>query len=408
MSDPIKVVIADDSQETRFNLRRLIGFDEGLQVVGEAATGTEAVELARQLSPDCVLMDVNMPGVDGLTATKTIIEEKPHTAIIVVSVQGESEYLRRAMASGAREYLVKPFNPDDLIDTIHRVVERVKREQTAVAGTGSGEGDSKGAKVVAVFSAKGGVGKTTLATNLAVALASSGQKRVALLDFDLQFGDVAIALDVTPQFTIVDMVSEQGWSRGQAQSYLTTHDSGLAVLAAPLKPEQADIITAEHIKCILAALRTEFDVIIIDTAQNFTDVTLTALDESDLILLISTLDLPTLKNVMLSNDVMRSLNYPPEKVKLVVNRDNGKIGLDSSLLEKKLNMPVAYSIPSDGRLVVESLNQGIPFIQSAPKAPISVGVSRMAADVGEIDVNPARHRRRLSWRSLLRPAHQVN
>lgn len=408
MSKPIGVVIADDSKETRFNLRRIIEFDSELEVVGEAATGEEAIEQAERLHPDCILMDVNMPGIDGLTATEKIIARQPQTAIIVVSVEGESEYLRRAMAAGARDYLVKPFSPDDLLEAIHRVVERVKKEQNAQMGAQAEEAKERGAKVVTVFSAKGGVGKTTLATNLAVALASSGQLRVALLDFDLQFGDVSIALDITPQFTIADMVKEQGWSRDQAVSYLTSHRSGLKVLSAPLKPEQADIIEASHIKNIISVLRSQFDLIVVDTAQNFTDVTLTALDESDLILLVSTLDLPTLKNVMLSNDVMRSLNYPPEKIRLVVNRDNSKIGLDAGLLEKKLNMPVSYSIPSDGKLVVESLNQGVPFVLSAPKSAISQSIRNMAVDIGGIQKQQAKKQRRPAWLGLLKLVHQGN
>lgn len=395
MSEVIRILVADDSKETRFNLKRLIQFDSGLEVVGEASDGGEAIQKAKELLPDCILMDINMPGVDGLCATEEIVADHPQIAVIIISVQGESEYLRRAMAAGARDYLVKPFGIDDLLSTIHRVVDRVRQEQSAKVHLRLQESE-KPARIVTVFSAKGGVGKTTIATNLAVTLVQMKQ-RVALLDLDLQFGDVSIALDLSPQFTIADMVRETGWTSGETLSYLTRHSSGLLVLAAPLQPEQADTIEGAHVKSILGALRPHFDYIVIDTAQNFTDVTLTALDESDLILLVSTRDLPTLKNVMLSNDVMRSLHYPPEKIRLVVNRENDKVGLDVSLLEEKLGMAVSYRIPSDGRLVVDSMNQGIPVVCSAPKSAITQGFRKMAVDIVGVEAQSLGARKMSVW-----------
>lgn len=299
------------------------------------------------------------------------------------------------MAVGARDYLVKPFTLDELLETIRRVVQRVRQEQSAHMNR-QAEVPKKAAELITVFSAKGGVGKTTIATNLAVALAEMKQK-VALLDFDLQFGDVSIALDLAPRLTIVDMVRESGWTSGEALSYLTEHSSSLSVLAAPLQPEQADLIEGSHVKNILGALLPHFDYIVIDTAQNFTDVTLTALDESDLILLVSTQDLPTLKNVMLSSSVMQSLHYPPEKIRLVVNRENSKVGLSVSMLEDKLGMSVSYRIPFDGKLVVESMNQGIPVVCQAPKSAIAQGFRKMAADIAGVKAAGLKTKRRMLW-----------
>lgn len=395
MSDVIRILVADDSSDTRFNLKRLLQFDSELEIVGEAADGQEVMEKADELLPDCILMDVNMPGTDGLSATEQIVAKHPQMAVIIISVQGESEYLRRAMAVGARDYLVKPFTLDELLETIRRVVQRVRQEQSAHMNR-QAEVPKKAAELITVFSAKGGVGKTTIATNLAVALAEMKQK-VALLDFDLQFGDVSIALDLAPRLTIVDMVRESGWTSGEALSYLTEHSSSLSVLAAPLQPEQADLIEGSHVKNILGALLPHFDYIVIDTAQNFTDVTLTALDESDLILLVSTQDLPTLKNVMLSSSVMQSLHYPPEKIRLVVNRENSKVGLSVSMLEDKLGMSVSYRIPFDGKLVVESMNQGIPVVCQAPKSAIAQGFRKMAADIAGVKAAGLKTKRRMLW-----------
>ena len=165
MGRRLRVLIADDSAPTRESLRRLLEFHQDIEVVGEAADGEEAVNQARLLEPDVILMDINMKPVDGITATEVITTELPRSVIVMMSVQGEQEYLRQAMAAGARDYLTKPFGTDELINTIHNAYEREARRWLQVV-PGPGFPEHQG-KVITVFSAKGGVGKTTIATNLA-------------------------------------------------------------------------------------------------------------------------------------------------------------------------------------------------------------------------------------------------
>src|SRR5262245_20447961 len=259
MSDRIKVLIVDDIPETRDHLSKLLGFEGDVEVVGAAAGGQEAIDMATALKPDVVLMDINMPGMDGITATEKLAAEVPTAAVIMMSVQGEADYLRRSMLAGAREFLVKPFSSDELTASIRQVWAREKdklsRFAPVVVGAGSGggsNGDGEPANVVAVFSPKGGVGRTTIAVNLAVAAAQSG-KKVGLVDASFQFGDVGVLLNLNPRNkSIADLAGEL--QAGEAESldtFMISHSSGIRVLLAPPSPEQAELIGPSAVKKVI-------------------------------------------------------------------------------------------------------------------------------------------------------------
>jgi len=196
--EPIRVLIVDDINETRTNIKRMLSFDGNIKVVGEGADGQEEVQKALNLKPHIVLMDVNMPRMDGIAATERISLELPGCSVIMVSVQGEQEYLRRAMLAGARDFLVKPFNSDELLNTIHSVYELESKRTNRVEEKAT---PKRKPQVITVFGSKGGVGKTTLAVNLAVLLAKT-KKKVALVDLDLQFGDAKVFLNLCPKRSI--------------------------------------------------------------------------------------------------------------------------------------------------------------------------------------------------------------
>src|SRR5512142_1036432 len=202
MADPIKVLIVDDIPETREHLAKLLGFESDIAVAGTVGSGAEALERAAELQPDIVLMDINMPDMDGITATERLSSRVPTAAVIMMSVQGEADYLRRSMLAGAREFLVKPCSSDELTSSIRHVAEREREKMSRMvvppvsAGPALGEGGAgEPGTVVAVFSPKGGVGRTTIAVNLAVAAATDLGKRVVLVDGSFQFGDVGVLLN---------------------------------------------------------------------------------------------------------------------------------------------------------------------------------------------------------------------
>jgi pilus assembly protein CpaE len=388
MSDRIKVLIVDDIPETRDHLSKLLGFESDVEVVGAAAGGQEAIQMAASVKPDVVLMDINMPGMDGITATEKLAAEVPTAAVIMMSVQGEADYLRRSMLAGAREFLVKPFSSDELTASIRQVWTREKEKQSrfapivaAAQATRASEGEP--ASVVAVFSPKGGVGRTTVSVNMAVAAAQEG-KRVALVDASLQFGDVGVLLNLNPRNkSIADLAGElqAGEQYDSLDSFLVAHSSGVRVLLAPPSPEQAELIGPSAIKSVLAALRNEAELIVVDCPSNFNDTTLAVLDEADLILTLLTLEITSVKNMRLFLEVCEQLGYGPEKIRLVLNRADSTLGIRVADVEHSIGRKVDHTIVSDGRSVVYALNRGVPFFLSNREAQVSQDIARLAAAV---------------------------
>ncbi|MFH1514976.1 MAG: response regulator, partial [bacterium] len=241
----VTLLIADDSQEMRETLKTLLTFNETIKVVGEASNGEEAVEKVAEIQPDLVLMDINMPVMDGLKATEAIAIKSPHTGVIIISVQEEVEYMRRAMSAGAREYLVKPFDSDELFRTINNVIEKemIRRNSSHESSSGFGSGGS--GKIISLFSPKGGVGKSVLAVNLATEIRKMINARVLLLDLNLEFGDLALLLNLNATTTIVNVAQTgiQSIDMEYLKSNIMTTSNGIDILPAPLKPEYAEIIT---------------------------------------------------------------------------------------------------------------------------------------------------------------------
>ena len=374
MAEKIEVLLADDVAETRENVRKLIELEQNIVVIGEAVDGKDVIEKAKELQPDIILMDINMPKIKGIKATEIINREVPKSSIIMMSVQEEQNYLRKAMMVGAREYLIKPFGDDELINVIKQVYELdAKKEQSLLEQKGLQE------KVVSVFSSKGGVGKTILAANLAVVLQQQEELDVVLVDLDLQFGDSDVLLDLNPKITIADAVKElDSLTAENIDDYLLSYDNGLHLLNSPLRPEEAEVIGGREIERIISILKERFNYIIIDTPQSFSEPVLTALDNSDLILLIAMLDLSTIKNVKLSLEVMERLDYPKESIKLILNRYSEEIGIDVNDLEESLGYDVDLKIPSQGEVTIDSINQGEPFVVSKPQSVLSRQVIKLA------------------------------
>jgi pilus assembly protein CpaE len=306
----IRVLIVDDIPETRENLRKLLFFESDVEVIGAATSGEEGITLAGQLKPDVVLMDINMPGVDGITATEAITQQLPTVQVIMMSVQGETDYLRRSMQAGAREFLIKPFSGEDLVAAIRRIYELgLSRRPPPVATPAVAAPSHPGREaqiiehgnLIPVISAKGGTGCSTIIFNLAVALAQlKAGTRVALVDSSLQFGDVAVLLNLQASRSIVDLAPHiDELDNDLLETVMVAHGSGVRALLAPPRPELADRVGPGLLEKTLAMLRDLYTYVVVDTAATISDITLTALDAADRIVLVTTPDIPAIKDAKL-------------------------------------------------------------------------------------------------------------
>jgi pilus assembly protein CpaE len=389
MADQIRVLVVDDIPETRDHLTKLLGFESDIEVIGSAASGREAIQMAAKLHPDVVLMDINMPDMDGIAATEQLTTSAPGSAVVMMSVQGEADYLRRSMLAGAREFLVKPFSSDELTASIRQVSAREREKASRIGipvavspGTTSG-GDGEGGRIIAVFSPKGGVGRTTVAVNLAVAATTELGKRVVLMDGSFQFGDVGVLLNLNPKSnSIADLVPilEAG-EIDSINTFVVDHTSGVRVLLAPPTPEMAETITPTIVKQTLDLLRRSHDLVIVDCTAFFNDTTLAILDAADVILTMLSLEITSIKNMRLFLEVAEQLGYESGKVRLVLNRADSTLGIRVADVEHSIGRKVDETIVSDGRSVVYALNRGIPFFVSNREAQVSQDILRLARSV---------------------------
>jgi len=371
--EKIKVLIVDDIQETRDNIQKLLQFEPDVEVVGTARTGREAIDKAGELEPEVILMDINMPDMDGITATEQIRKKITWAQIVILSVQSDPNYMRRAMLAGARDFLTKPPGIDELGDAIRRagVMARDAKEKATISYPPPGSGPLPGigtlaGHIVTVYSPKGGTGKTTIAVNLAVELRSE-EKQVIIVDGNLQFGNVHIFLnepvknhvgDLTPRVDELD--------RELIDDVVMTHEaSGLKILASPPSPEMAEDIRGDQFGKLLGMLRNFFDYVIVDAAVGLTDITLNALDMSDFVILVTSQDIPSVASCRLFLGLSAALGISASRILFVMNKYDKRINIAPDKISSTFKKEIVSIIPADDRITVPAVNRGVPFMMDS-------------------------------------------
>ncbi len=377
-----RILIADPSSDSRRILREALDFDHDFEVVDDVEDGSEIAQLIGPLSIDAVLIDVELDDGKAMELVERLRSRHRQVGIVMTGASTTVETVKRAMRAGADDYIDKPFDPHQVTDTVGALIRRVE-ERRVVGGGMDTSGGPVVSKVVSVYSPQGGVGKSMLAANLAVVIARESARPTALVDLNLQFGDIDLMLNITPERTIAAMIQRMNQLDADLmESFLTLHkESGLKVLAAPNRPEYADTITVFVVEKVLQVLRERYTYVIIDTPSFLQDTTLTALDHSDEILLLTALDLLALHNTKTALAMMQKLRYGPEKVKLILNRSDSDVGISPDDVEQTLDYEISAYIPSDGRVAVTSVNEGDPFVLSQQRTQITQAVRRIAYQV---------------------------
>lgn len=333
--------------------------------------------LETQFAEDTVVLGPTVDITAALGLAQSMRVSRPSLGVILVRRRVDTSVLSDALRAGIFE-VVDERDLAGLNAAVRRARDIARQLRETVGHlTPSVEAALRG-KLITVFSAKGGCGKTTLATNLAAALADRGRREVCLVDLDLAFGDVAIALQLYPAHTIADAVPiANGLDASAVTSLLTPHSPGLTTLVAPIEPGTAESIPASLVATVLELLKQQFDYVIVDTPPAFDDHVLAAFDQSDLVALLATLDIPALKNLKLTLETLDLLNYPRDRWRLVLNRADSKVGLALGEVEKTLKAPIAAQIPSS-RDVPASINRGVPIVLDDPKHPVSAAIKSFA------------------------------
>jgi pilus assembly protein CpaE len=369
------VLVEDDAHRAQ-----IISGD--LPAGSQVVAGTGAVEHALDRREDeyAVVLGPEVPLVEATELADRLRRTHPTVGIALLRYDLSAEVFAESMKSGIRA-VVPAEDRAGLTDAI----KRLRESWEAVHGPAHGGGDGR---VITIFSPKGGVGKTTVAVNLAEALLEKGRQRVCLVDLDLAFGDVAITLQLVPQHTIDETVGfEDHLDFNLLDDLLTRHDDGLAILAAPTSPDGKDRISVSLVRAVLRTLRDHFDYVVIDTAPGFEDHVLAAFDETDDCILVATLDVPTVKNVKVAIDTLDMLSLAKESRHLVLNRADDEVGLTAENVEGILHMPVSVALPSS-LAVATATNQGRPIVVAKPEHSVSRAFQDLARRIAPEETRP--------------------
>lgn len=394
----IAVVVAESDLDFLEQVVRWLSAEPTIEVVGAVSDSDGAVSLARKHRPDVMLMDMNMPGRSGIEATELITTLLPSTGVIMISEDGAPDSLRKAMIAGARQFVLKSTTRQELVRTVREVhqttvARRVLGGPAAAPAPNApaapvAAGPRREGQILAVFSPKGGVGATTVAVNVAMAIRKEHGLQVTLMDGSLPFGDIAVFLDLAPNRSIMDLVvNPEQIDEEYVKGALSHHQrSGAKVLLAPPRPEMAEMVTADQIRRMLAVLRETYDFTVVDTWHCLDERVLTILELADKILLCFSLDLPAIKSTKVFLEVSELLRFPAEKIVPVLIKATGTQGIDIRDVEGTIGRPVAAQISHDAKLTSRCINEGDPVVLGHPSTIVAADLRKLASDL--VNDNP--------------------
>jgi pilus assembly protein CpaE len=383
--NPIRVLVVDDNEKARDRLIDQLRFED-VEVVGESTLGAAAFTWAEHLNVDLIVVAIEEPVARALRTVETLTVGSRTWPVIGLSSQGDRDTMRKAMLAGVRDYLVSPVSGDDL----RRAIVAAHNAEQARRQAAEGGSASRLGTIITVFGIKGGIGKSSLATNVAVGLAQETKQHVVLADLDLQFGDDAVMLDIVPSLTIAD--AAEGLERMDPQlisGFLSEHPSRLKLLASPPTPDVAQAISGEHVGLVLEALAATNDYVVVDTAAQFDDVSMPALDLATIVVLAVVPEVTCIRRTKAALTLMQEWGYSQDKLKLVVNRTRRRSEVSIAEIQQVLQYPIFAEIPDD-RAMQKAISLGTPVAMSGPKTKSGRAIIEMGRTMAGM---PAQSRR---------------
>jgi pilus assembly protein CpaE len=369
--EPTKVLVVDDSiLQARVIGDALRGAGYQIQI---ANSGEDALKLAQSWQPDAITLDVVMPGMSGYQVCRALREQEgiARVPVIMVTSRGGIEAKVAGFEAGADDYLVKPVDAAELFARLKVLLRRAQRAEYAVTRTG---------ELIAVFSLRGGVGVTALAANLAVTLSGLWSGDVPLIDLALTMGQVALTFNIKPTVGIQDLAQREPGALDDdaVESCLYRHPTGVRILSAPMSPEGAEMVSSTHVNVILPLLKDHYPYLVADLASDFQEVTLTALDHADQIVLVLAPELASVRAAAGALNVFASLGYPNEKIKLVLNWTFRRHGLRQKNIEAAMHRPIDLELPFAPDVFIPSLNRGVPLVVGHLDSEITAQIEEFA------------------------------
>jgi pilus assembly protein CpaE len=387
---PLTFIILSDGLDSLKELRGALGSREETRLLVAGDDAEQVFPEIIRLKPDAVVVALGAQPEAGWRFVERVATECPRTAIVCASRDASPDLILRSLRAGARDFLRLPVKDEEF----RTVLARTSEFCAALV-----EVPKKRGRVVSVFSSKGGCGTSFIATNLAAATTSAS---TVLVDLNLQAGDLALFLGVEPKYSIADLVEHRARvDDALLKSYLAPHSSSLSLLSAPREADLADDIEPEHIFEVIEILRERFDYVVVDPQHTFDAITLAALDQSDEIVLVLTLDIPAIRSTQRALQIFDRLGYPRHKVRIVVNRWSKQIELDIKTVERFLGERVVGYVESDYNTAVNSINLGQPLVESDPTSRIATEIRQIAASVtGAAAPSNVSESRRSVWQTI--------
>lgn len=375
MLERLRVFVADEDPDSRVATRRAIQRAQ-LDVAGETGHGTPAVSAALEARPDVLLVAFEEPLAIPMDTIEALANALPDTPLLVYSSVETPEAIRRAMVLGARDFLPRPVQADRLVQAITTALEQEERKQLRRAGAG-GATTARGS-VITVAGAKGGIGKSVVSVNLALALRRETGKSVAVIDADTQFGDIATMLDLQPRLTVAELLHEpNAIDRARIQEFLTHHESGVDVLAGSLREEPWEATPLETVSKVIDTLAQLYEFVVVDTAGSFNPFLRTCMENASLTIVVTSGEVSSIRDTRLALTRLQSWAIDPARVRVVLNRTHRAAGVRVDDVEKSIEHPLFWEIPHDAH-VSEGVQLGVPVVGDGTDSPAAREIAALA------------------------------